>query len=144
MTSARPPTRWASTWAICGERPRWAQSRACCTRFAASATCCAEDDPMSFRRRITLASAAAVTIAVVLASGLVYLLTSHELRGQVDAQLRNRVDSLRLVAHGPARPRGRPLLDILRDRSPSARALLEGTAIAPGNGPRHLSPPPHP
>jgi two-component system sensor histidine kinase MprB len=98
---------------------------------------------MSFRRRITLASAAAVTIAVVLASGLVYLLTSNELHGQVDTQLRNRVDNLRLVAHGPARPRGRPLLDILQDRSPSARALLEGTSIAPGNALRNVSPRPN-
>ena len=47
---------------------------------------------MSFRRRITLASAAAVAIAVVLASVLTYVLTSDQLHGQVDAQLRNRAD----------------------------------------------------
>ena len=58
---------------------------------------------MSFRRRITLVSAAAVAIAVVLASLLTYLLTSHQLRGQVDTQLRNRADSLRFVAANPAR-----------------------------------------
>ncbi len=45
---------------------------------------------MSFRRRIALASAAAVAIAVVLASLLIYLLTSNQLHSQVDAQLRNR------------------------------------------------------
>ncbi len=45
---------------------------------------------MSFRRRIALASAAAVAIAVVLASLLVYFLTANQLRGQVDNQLRNR------------------------------------------------------
>ncbi len=45
---------------------------------------------MSFRRRIALASAAAVAIAVVLASALTYLLTSNQLHSQVDAQLRNR------------------------------------------------------
>ena len=45
---------------------------------------------MSFRRRITLVSAAAVAIAVVLASVLTYLLTSHQLHSQVDAQLRDR------------------------------------------------------
>ena len=45
---------------------------------------------MSFRRRIALASAAAVAIAVVLASILTYLLTSHQLHAQVDSQLRNR------------------------------------------------------
>lgn len=43
---------------------------------------------MSFRRRITLVSAAAVAIAVVLASLLVYLLTSNQLHSQVDNQLR--------------------------------------------------------
>jgi two-component system sensor histidine kinase MprB len=45
---------------------------------------------VSFRRRITFVSATAVAIAVVLASLLTYLLTSHQLHSQVDAQLRNR------------------------------------------------------
>jgi two-component system sensor histidine kinase MprB len=54
---------------------------------------------MSFRRRITLASAAAVAIAVVLASALTYLLAAHQLRGQVDEQLRNRSGGLRFIAN---------------------------------------------
>ncbi len=54
---------------------------------------------MSFRRRITLVSAAAVAIAVVLASVLTYLLASHQLRGQVDEQLRNRSGGLRFIAN---------------------------------------------
>jgi two-component system, OmpR family, sensor histidine kinase MprB len=45
---------------------------------------------MSFRRRISLVSAAAVAIAVVLGALLTYLLTSNQLHSQVDAQLRNR------------------------------------------------------
>ena len=45
---------------------------------------------MSLRRRITLVSAAAVAIAVVLASALTYVLTSNQLHRQVDAQLRRR------------------------------------------------------
>jgi two-component system, OmpR family, sensor histidine kinase MprB len=45
---------------------------------------------VSFRRRIALASAAAVAIAVVLASMLTYLLTSNQLHRQVDEQLHNR------------------------------------------------------
>jgi two-component system, OmpR family, sensor histidine kinase MprB len=53
---------------------------------------------MSFQRRITLVSAAAVAIAVVLASALTYLLVSHQLRGQIDSQLRTRSDGLRLIA----------------------------------------------
>ncbi|HEY4452642.1 MAG TPA: ATP-binding protein [Solirubrobacteraceae bacterium] len=45
---------------------------------------------MSFRRRITIASAAAVAVAIVLASLLTYLLSSDQLQRQVDTQLRNR------------------------------------------------------
>ncbi len=45
---------------------------------------------MSFRRRITLVSAAAVAVAVVLASLLTYVLTSNQLHSQIDTQLRNR------------------------------------------------------
>ena len=45
---------------------------------------------MSFRRRITFVSAAAVAIAVILASLLVYVLTSNQLHTQVDKQLQNR------------------------------------------------------
>jgi two-component system sensor histidine kinase MprB len=45
---------------------------------------------VSFRRRITFVSAAAVAIAVVLASLLTYVLTSNQLHTQVDAQLRHR------------------------------------------------------
>ncbi len=44
---------------------------------------------MSFRRRITIVSAAAVAIAVVLASLFVYVLTSNQLHSQVDNQLRD-------------------------------------------------------
>jgi two-component system, OmpR family, sensor histidine kinase MprB len=98
---------------------------------------------LSFRRRIALASSAAVAIAVVLASALVYVLTSNELHGQVDTQLRNRSDNLRLVEHAPPRPRERPLLDILQDKNPSARALLEGAAIPSGNALGNVSPRPN-
>jgi len=45
---------------------------------------------MSFRRRIAIVSAAAVAIAVVLASILIYVLTSNQLHGQIDTQLRSR------------------------------------------------------
>ena len=53
---------------------------------------------MSFRRRITLAAAAAVAVAVVLASALTYLLAGHQLRKQVDEQLRSRSVGLRFLA----------------------------------------------
>jgi two-component system sensor histidine kinase MprB len=54
---------------------------------------------MSFRRRITLVSAAAVAVAVVLASALTYLLAAHQLRGQVDEQLQVRSGGLRFIAN---------------------------------------------
>ena len=98
---------------------------------------------MSFRRRITLASSAAVAIAVVLASGLVYVLTSNQLHGQIDTQLRNRVDSLRLVEHAPARPRERQLLDLLQGRSPSGRGPLAGASVPPGDALGNVSPRPN-
>jgi two-component system, OmpR family, sensor histidine kinase MprB len=57
---------------------------------------------VSFRRRITLVSAAAVAIAVVLASALTYLLSARELYGQVDSQLRDRAQPLvSRFEHGP-------------------------------------------
>jgi two-component system sensor histidine kinase MprB len=53
---------------------------------------------MSFRRRITIVSAAAVAVAVVLASLLTYVLTSDQLHRQVDTQLHNRGrEAVRLV-----------------------------------------------
>jgi len=45
---------------------------------------------VSFRRRITFVSAAAVAIAVVLASILTYVEVSDQLHSQVDTQLRHR------------------------------------------------------
>ncbi len=48
---------------------------------------------MSFRRRITIASAAAVAIAVVLAALLTYVLTTNQLHRQIDMQLRDRARS---------------------------------------------------
>jgi two-component system sensor histidine kinase MprB len=54
---------------------------------------------MSFRRRITIVSAAAVAIAVVLASALTYVLTSHQLHSQVDTQLIERAHSRNGLVH---------------------------------------------
>jgi two-component system sensor histidine kinase MprB len=66
---------------------------------------------MSFRRRITLVSAAAVAVAVILASALTYLLVAHQLRGQVDAQLRGRAHGVPFVASRAGSDReGVPLL----------------------------------
>jgi two-component system sensor histidine kinase MprB len=98
---------------------------------------------MSFRRRITLASSAAVAIAVVLASVLVYLLTSNELHGQVDAQLRNRVDNLRLIERHPARRHSDRLLDALAGRGASAQQLFESGPQQPTERLGNVSPRPN-
>lgn len=52
---------------------------------------------MTLRRRITLVSAAAVAVAVLLASALTYLLTSNELHAELDAQLKGRAERLQLA-----------------------------------------------
>ena len=49
---------------------------------------------MSFRRRLTLAGAAAVAVAVALASGVTYVVVRGELRGQVDDNLREAADRI--------------------------------------------------
>jgi two-component system sensor histidine kinase MprB len=46
---------------------------------------------MSFRRRMVLLAAGAVATAIVLASVVVYVVTRDELRGQVDASLRQKI-----------------------------------------------------
>ncbi|HEY3021773.1 MAG TPA: hypothetical protein VGJ32_16360, partial [Solirubrobacteraceae bacterium] len=45
---------------------------------------------MSFRLRVTLLATAAVAIAVVAASGVVYVVVRHQLLGEVDSSLVNR------------------------------------------------------
>ena len=65
---------------------------------------------MSFRRRITIVSAAAVAIAVVLSGILTYVLTSAELHKQIDTQLTQRAREARpferLLGEAPSRPPG--------------------------------------
>jgi two-component system sensor histidine kinase MprB len=68
---------------------------------------------VSFRRRIALASAAAVAIAVVLASMLTYLLTSNQLHSQIDEQLRSRGHAARRLQRF-LKPGGQPAT-IVRD-----------------------------
>jgi two-component system, OmpR family, sensor histidine kinase MprB len=101
---------------------------------------------VNFRRRIALVSAIAVAVAVVLASLLTYLLTSHQLRGQVDSQLSSRADSLRFVAHSPARHSRNTLLNLIKsqdsDQAPAQGATpAQGVTPAQGAGPLDNLPP---
>src|ERR671934_163070 len=57
---------------------------------------------MTFRARLTLVAAAAVALAVILASAIVYVLVRDQLRGQVNDSLRTRADDI-------ASPQGPPL-----------------------------------
>jgi two-component system sensor histidine kinase MprB len=54
---------------------------------------------VSFRARIALVAAAAVAIAVVVASGVVYLVVKDQLYSSVDSSLRS---SMERIQHGPA------------------------------------------
>ena len=55
---------------------------------------------MSFRARLTLVAAAAVALAVVLSSVVVYVVVRNQLRGQVDAALEDRAVE---IQHAPFR-----------------------------------------
>src|SRR5205823_12804319 len=58
---------------------------------------------MSFRLRVTLLATAAVAIAVVAASGVVYVVVRHQLLGEVDTSLVDRArDFVNPPAPGPA------------------------------------------
>jgi two-component system, OmpR family, sensor histidine kinase MprB len=59
---------------------------------------------MSFRHRLMLLSAAAVAAAVVLASGITFVVVRGELRGQVDGELRELVREIALSGRLPSPP----------------------------------------
>jgi two-component system, OmpR family, sensor histidine kinase MprB len=95
---------------------------------------------VSFRRRITLVSAAAVAVAVVLASLLTYLLTSHQLHSQVDSQLSSRADSLRFVARNPAHRSHGSLLALIKGQD-SDQASAQSVTTLQGPSPLGNLPP---
>jgi two-component system, OmpR family, sensor histidine kinase MprB len=69
---------------------------------------------VSFRTRLTLVAAAAVALAVVIASLVVYVVVRNQLRGEVDNALRSRA---REIVQGPRphleqTPGGQPYLDV--------------------------------
>src|SRR5258707_7201877 len=86
-TSARPRTRSGCTSGTCGVRPRPTASRACCTPYAGSGTSSETEGSVPLRRRVGLAAAAAVGIAIVLACCVTYFVVRGQLVGQVDSAL---------------------------------------------------------
>jgi two-component system sensor histidine kinase MprB len=91
---------------------------------------------MSFRDRLVLLAATAVAVAVVLASGIAYLIVRDQLRGQVDDQLRDLVAGVK-----PPRQFSNPLTGqsvLLLPPTPVGSAegyaqivRLDGTVIRP-------------
>jgi two-component system sensor histidine kinase MprB len=80
---------------------------------------------VSFRRRITLVSAAAVAIAVIVGSVLAYVLVRDQLRGQIDSSLRGFGVAIQTSAKDF--PPGVPGPDVLRRQTAHA-----GRQIPPG------------
>jgi two-component system sensor histidine kinase MprB len=104
---------------------------------------------VSFRRRITIVSAAAVAVAVLLASALTYVLASRQLYSQVDSQLRARSQELARLSpvleasllsfsrHKPGAHYGLPAGGEIGSLSSTTLArLARGEPAATGTGPR--------
>ena len=100
---------------------------------------------MSLRRRIVVAATAAVALAIVAASVIVYVTTRAELRAQVDDDLRGLVPDLRFVVGPRARfllnadgPPGALLRDVLRqrlaDKAPEARVIVPSDPLGGPTG----------
>jgi len=89
---------------------------------------------MSFRRRLTLACAAAVAVAVVLAAALTYWFVRDTLRGQIDDSLRNaRAFSVAVSPSGADRFEGIAQAGVrLESSSPLEGPVPFVQALAPG------------
>jgi two-component system, OmpR family, sensor histidine kinase MprB len=89
---------------------------------------------MSFRTRLALVAAAAVGIAVIAASVVVYLVVHNELLGQVDRALQNRADE---IANGPPIRVENGYLDI---HGPPLGAQSDFVQVVPVDGPILVQP----
>ena len=80
---------------------------------------------MSFRRRLTLACAAAVAVTVAFAAVLTYVLVRDQLRGQIDASLRQ-AERIRVAMPAPPPGTARALRDRLERIPVAAESALDG------------------
>src|SRR3989442_9869903 len=99
---------------------------------------------MSFRLRVTLLATAAVAVAVVAASGVVYVVVRHQLLGEVDTSLVNRArdfvqrpgpgPGLGIVPLGPRASLGGPptYLQVIRSNGEGEAVSLPGGGRAGG------------
>jgi two-component system, OmpR family, sensor histidine kinase MprB len=83
---------------------------------------------MSFRRRMVLLAAGAVAAAIVIASVVVYIVTRNELRGQIDASLRQKLT--------PGLPQAVQIKVL--NKSPSELAKLQREGRLPRLPPAHF------
>jgi two-component system sensor histidine kinase MprB len=102
---------------------------------------------VNFTRRVTIAAAAAVAVAVVLASLLTYVLVRDQLRGGIDNALRGRANAfVRLADAARTTPPGRELatgarlppttnLPRRRERDGSARTPVPTLVVETSGGP---------
>jgi two-component system sensor histidine kinase MprB len=95
---------------------------------------------MSFRRRMVLLAAGAVAAAIVIASVVVYVVTGNELRGQIDASLRQKLTpgpqavQIRSTTLSPARGGGEGLAQEGGGGSPSNQLVLPAPRLGGATG----------
>ena len=111
---------------------------------------------MSFRRRMVLLAAGAVAAAIVIASVVVYVVTGNELRGQIDASLRQKltpgpqavqirsitlspVAIAKLKKEGKRPPEELPRIAVDRPAAGTAYSVGQGSARGGGEGPAKTS-----
>ena len=82
---------------------------------------------MSFRRRMVLLAAGAVAAAIMIASVVVYVVTGNELRGQIDASLRQKLT--------PGLPQAVQITTVNVGAAQLAKLMREGR-LPPGALPR--------
>jgi two-component system sensor histidine kinase MprB len=83
---------------------------------------------MTFRRRTILIAASAVASAIVAASIVVYVVTSHELHGQIDASLREKLT--------PGQPLAVQLLTRVKSHAGKTVQGETSVGVVPGDTPR--------
>jgi two-component system sensor histidine kinase MprB len=100
---------------------------------------------VTFRRRLTLVSAAAVAVAIVAASAIVYFVVRDQLRAQVDDSLQNLAGAATLRVAGGApiplmRPRGNFSLPVPPPPgSPGRRGAQVALPPSPPGGPQGIA-----
>jgi two-component system, OmpR family, sensor histidine kinase MprB len=87
---------------------------------------------VSFRARLAIVAAAAVALAVILASGVVYVVVRDQLRGQVDAGLRHSANAL---SHRPPEDVAREIIHPEFGGIPSYPQVVRADGFVPPGQP---------